>query len=345
MKNFGINGFGRIGRTSFRVWWNFHKDQIDLKAVNTSGSMEISDWAHLLKYDSNYGVWNQNISIEQLKTTKDITDEDSLLGYLVIDGRKIAVTAQRDPAKIHWDRYGVETVIESTGAFTTQEKAGLHIQSGAKNVIISAPAKGGGVETGVIGVNQVTGEVISNASCTTNCVAPVTAVVLNTFGIAKATMTTIHAYTDDQNLQDNSHRDLRRARTAGRSIIPTSTGAAIAVTETLPELQGLFDGLSMRVPVSVGSISDMVFIVKRATTVEEVNKVLTEAASQDRWKGILAVTNEPLVSSDIVGRRESSIVDLSLTQVIGGDLVKVVSWYDNEWGYCNRLIEQVEKIN
>ncbi len=344
MKNFGINGFGRIGRTAFRVWWNFHKDEIDLKAVNTSGSMEIEDWAHLLKYDSNYGVWDQGMTVEHIKSTKEVSDEDSLLGYFVIDGRKIAVTAQRDPAKIPWQQFGVETVVESTGAFTSKDKASLHIQGGAKNVIISAPAKGEGIDTAVIGVNQVSGEVISNASCTTNCVAPVTAVILKTFGIQKATMTTVHAYTDDQNLQDNSHRDLRRARTAGRNIIPTSTGAAVAVTETLPELKGLFDGISMRVPVSVGSISDMVFVTGRPTTVEEVNKALTEASQQDQWKGILAVTNEPLVSSDIVGRRESSIVDLALTQVIAGDLVKVVSWYDNEWGYCNRLIEQVSLV-
>jgi glyceraldehyde 3-phosphate dehydrogenase len=341
MITFAINGFGRIGRTAFRVWWQFHKDTLDLKAVNTSGSMEIKDWAHLLKYDSNYGVWHEEIQVEQLKTTKEVTDQDSLLGYLTIGGRKIAITAQRDPAKLPWGAMGVHTIIESTGAFLSQDKASLHIQAGAQRVILSAPAKGDGIQTGVIGVNQVTGGVMSNASCTTNCVAPVTAVLNQAFGISKAIMSTIHAYTDDQNLQDNSHRDLRRARTAGRNIIPTTTGAAIAVTETIPELKGLFDGVSYRVPVSVGSISDMVFVVKRPTTVEEVNQKLSEAAGQENWKGILAVTNEPLVSSDIVGRRESSIVDLSLTQVIAGDLVKVVSWYDNEFGYCNRLIEQV----
>ncbi|MEO8581249.1 MAG: glyceraldehyde 3-phosphate dehydrogenase NAD-binding domain-containing protein [Patescibacteria group bacterium] len=343
MTTFAINGFGRIGRTAFRVWWMFHKDELDLKAVNTSGSMEIENWAHLLKYDSNYGVWDQEVTVERLKTTKDVTDEDSLLGYLTIGDRKIAVTAQRDPAKLPWASMGVNTIIESTGIFLTQEKAGLHLQAGAQRVILSAPAKGDGIQTGVLGVNQTTGQVMSNASCTTNCVAPVTAVMQEQFGIAKALMSTIHAYTDDQNLQDNSHRDLRRARTAGVNIIPTSTGAAIAVTETIPELKGLFDGISYRVPVSVGSISDMVFVTKRPTTVEEVNQKLTEASQSDRWKGLLAVTTEPIVSSDIVGRRESSIVDLALTQVIGGDLVKVVSWYDNEFGYCNRLIEQVLK--
>lgn len=344
MTRFAINGFGRIGRTAFRVWWQFHKDDSELVAVNTSGSMEIGDWAHLLKYDSNYGVWHEEVKVEKLKEVKELSEGDSLLGYFIVGERRIAITAQRDPAKLPWASMGVHTVIESTGAFLSSDKAGLHIQAGAQRVILSAPAKGSDIQTGVIGVNQATGQIMSNASCTTNCVAPVTAVIQEQFGIAKAMMSTIHAYTDDQNLQDNSHRDLRRARTAGRNIIPTSTGAAIAVTETIPELKGLFDGVSYRVPVSVGSISDMVFVTKRPTTVEEVNQKLTEASQSDRWMNLLAVTNEPLVSSDIVGRRESSIVDLALTQVIGGDLVKVVSWYDNEFGYCNRLIEQVSKV-
>ncbi len=344
MKTFAINGFGRIGRTAFRVWWAYHRDSLDLKAVNTSGSMEIDDWAHLLKYDTNYGVWNQEVRVERVKSTKELSDEDPVLGYFHLGDRKVVVTAQRDPSKLPWASLGVDTVVESTGVFLTQEKAGLHLTAGAKRVILSGPAKGDGIATGVIGVNQVAGDVISNASCTTNCVAPVTAVMMEQFGIAKATMSTIHAFTDDQNIQDNSHRDLRRARTAGRSIIPTSTGAAIAVTETLPEIKGLFDGVAFRVPVSVGSIADMVFVTKRPTSVEEVNQKLTEASQTDRWKGILAVTNDPIVSSDIVGRRESSIVDLALTQVIGGDLVKVVSWYDNEFGYCNRLIEQVVHV-
>lgn len=345
-KTFGINGFGRIGRTAFRVWWQFHKDSLDLNMINTSGSLEIDQWAHLLKYDSNYGVFSEQITINKEQSKDQITDENPRLGTLTIGDRTILVTAQRDPAKLPWGTNGVEVVVESTGAFLSQEKANLHLQGGAKTVIISAPPKGGGIPTEVKGVNEDTEvshsiTILSNASCTTNCVAPVAAVVHGTIGIEKAMMSTIHAYTDDQNLQDNSHKDMRRARTAGRNIIPTSTGAAIAVTETIPELKGLFDGLSFRVPVSVGSISDMVFVTKRETSVEEINRVLTEASQSEHWKGILAVTNEPLVSSDIVGRRESSIVDLALTQVIGGNLVKVVSWYDNEWGYCNRLIEQV----
>lgn len=352
---FGINGFGRIGRTAFRVWWQFHRDTRELKMINTSGSLDLKEWAHLLKYDSNYGVFDQEIEARQEQTKDQVTDSNPRLGVLVIGGKEIVVTAQRDPAKLPWGANGVQTVIESTGAFLTQEKASLHLQGGATRVVVSAPSKGGEIGTYVLGVNSTRSgsssqapstnnqepSIISNASCTTNCVAPVTAVIHKAIGIEKAMMSTIHAYTDDQNLQDNSHKDMRRARTAGRNIIPTTTGAAVAVTETIPELKGLFDGVSYRVPVSVGSISDMVFVTKRETSVEEVNKILTEASQTPNWQGILAVTLDPIVSSDIVGRRESSIVDLALTQVIGGNLVKVVSWYDNEWGYCNRLIEQI----
>ncbi len=212
-------------------------------------------------------------------------------------------------------------------------------------MLISAPAKGGAISTSVIGVNTFdpAQKVRSNASCTTNCVAPVAQVMVKVFGVEKAMMTTAHAYTDDQNLHDNSQHDMRRARAAAKNIVPTTSGAAIATGEVIPELKGIFDGFALRVPVAVGSISDMVFVTKRDTTIEEVNQALTQAAADPAWQGILAVTNEPLVSSDIVGRRESSIVDLALTNVVGGNLVKVVSWYDNEWGYCNRLIEQIGK--
>lgn len=339
--NIAINGFGRIGRTALRVWYEKHQDKAYMAAVNTSGSMELEGWAHLLKYDSNYGVWPNTITLEPHQKKTGVTDEDPLLGHMVIGNVRVAVLAQRDPAKLPWKALGVEKVIESTGVFTTQEKASLHLQAGAKQVIISAPAKGGNVGTFVIGVNKQTGEqLVSNASCTTNCVAPVVAVINSVFGVQKALMSTIHAYTADQNLQDESHRDMRRARGAAQNIIPTTTGAAISVTETIPELKGLFHGVAYRVPVTVGSISDMVFLTKKKTTVEEVNKALTDAVNQPRWRGVLAVTNDPIVSSDVVGRDESSIVDLALTQVIDGDLVRVVSWYDNEWGYCNRLVEQ-----
>lgn len=345
MKTFGINGFGRIGRTAFRVWAQKHLDQLDLKVINTSGSMDIGDWVHLLKYDSNYGVFNQPITFQQQQTRDQVTEQNPVLGTISIANKTILVTAQRDPAKIPWGQNGVETVIESTGVFTSQEKAVLHLQGGAKNVIISAPPKDA-VPTAIIGVNNVGQgtQVMSNASCTTNCVAPVAQIMHHVFGVKKAMLTTIHSYTDDQNLQDNSHRDMRRARGAAENIIPTSTGAAISVTEVIPELKGLFDGLAIRVPTPVGSLSDMVFLVSRPVTKEEVNQAFIAAAQEDRWKGILAVTDEEIVSSDIVGRPESSIVDLSLTNVIDGDLVKVISWYDNEYGYCNRLVEQVSQL-
>lgn len=346
MKSFGINGFGRIGRTAFRIWWHNHKDVLDLKVINTSGSMDIGDWVMLVKYDSNYGPFDQEVTFQETQKAKEATDENPVLGTLHVGDRTIVVTAQRDPAKIPWGSNGVEVVIESTGVFLTKEKAMLHMQGGAKKVLISAPPKGEGIPTGIIGINtfDAADVVDSNASCTTNSVGPVAQIIHETFGIKKAMLTTIHSYTDDQNLHDNSHKDLRRARAAATNIVPTSTGAAIAVTEVIPELKGLFDGLAVRVPTPVGSLSDMVFVVNRPVTKEEINQALQDAANQDRWKGILAVTNDPIVSSDIKGRSESSIVDLALTNVIDGDLVKVVAWYDNEFGYCNRLVEQVTKM-
>jgi glyceraldehyde 3-phosphate dehydrogenase len=364
---FGINGFGRIGRTAFRVWWErfgqFGSSQIG--AINTSGSSDVEAWAHLLKYDSNYGVWDRDVKVHVYRSAKDATDELPEIGTFELDGptgkQVITITAQRDPAKIPWSRYGVETVIESTGAFVSPDKAGLHFEGGANHVVISAPGKGDGITTSVLGVDEwnilqaSTGKlrqdqvldrdgnqvVISNASCTTNCVGPVSQIMVDTFGVKKAMLTTIHAYTDDQNLQDNSHKDLRRARSAAKNIVPTSTGAARATALVIPELKGVFDGLAIRVPVSTGSLSDLTFVTSRPTTVEEVNAAFENAANLDRWRGILAVTRDPIVSNDIIGRPESAIVDLELTQVIDGDLVKVVAWYDNEWGYCNRLIELV----
>lgn len=344
MKFFGINGFGRIGRTAFKVWWKFHRHELTLKMINTSGSMEIEDWVYLLKYDSNYGPFNEEIHATRQQSKKDITPENPVLGTIRVGDRpEIIVTAQRDPKLIPWGVNQVHTVIESTGVFTTKEAASQHLEGGAQAVIISAPAKGGEVGTFVLGVNDLTPNqnISSNASCTTNCVAPVAQIMVHKFGVEKAMLTTVHAYTDDQNLHDNSHKDMRRARAAAQNIVPTSTGAAKATTEVVPELKGMFDGISIRVPVATGSISDMVFITKKETTIEEVNQVLEVASNEPRWQGILAVTKDPIVSSDIKGRRESSIVDLALTNVIGGNMVKVVSWYDNEFGYCNRLIEQV----
>ncbi len=341
-KNFGINGFGRIGRTAFRVWWLYHRDVLDLKVINTSGSMEIEDWAHLIRYDSNYGPFAEVVTVQRERSKKEVTDEQPVLGTISVGDRKILVTAQRDPAKIPWASNEVTVVIESTGAFTDGEKAKAHLQGGAKTVIISAPGTGD-LDTSVLGVRDQNHamQVVSNASCTTNCVAPAAQVVFQNFGIEKAMMTTVHSYTDDQNLHDNSHKDMRRARAAGLNIVPTTTGAAKAVGLVIPELKGVFDGLAIRVPTATGSISDMVFITKRPTTIAEVNEVFKKAAAETKWQGILAVTEDPIVSSDIKGRTESSIVDLALTNVIGGTMVKVVSWYDNEFGYCNRLVEQV----
>lgn len=346
MQTFGINGFGRIGRTSFRVWWEHHRDESDLLLINTSGSMDIEQWVHLLKYDSNYGVFNEEITIEREQSKKDVSNSNPVLGSIKIGERRIVLTAQRDPKLIPWGKYGVEVVIDSTGVFTSEEAASQHFEGGAKNVIISAPAKGGEVSTSVLGVNDFNKKthVFSNASCTTNCVAPVVRLISKHYGIEKAFLTTIHSYTDDQNTQDNSHKDMRRARSAAENIIPTSTGAAIATTEIIPEIKGVFDGLAIRVPTPVGSLSDMVFVTKRDVTIEEVNAMLEAEAAKPEWAGILAATYDPIVSSDIVGRSESSIVDLSLTNVVGGNLLKVISWYDNEWGYCNRLVEQVVKV-
>ncbi len=354
VKNIAINGFGRIGRLAARVWWQYHQDSVKLAAINTSGSMDIAGWAHLLKYDTTYGLFPGEIGYETYQAASDATDDDPLIGYLILgQSVKIPVFAQRDPAKLPWGKHDIEVVIESTGAFTSEAKAKAHLSGGAKQVVISAPAKGGNVPTSVIGVNEAqvvaadhqnTIAVLNNASCTTNCVAPVALVIHERLGIAKAAMTTVHSYTDDQNLQDASHKDLRRARAAAHNIVPTSTGAAIAATEAIPELKGLFDGIALRVPTITGSMTDFTFVTKRKTTVEEVNNYFRQATLKDDLVGILATTDEPLVSSDIIGRRESAIVDLALTQVIDGDLVKVFAWYDNEWGYSNRLVETARDI-
>lgn len=343
-----INGFGRIGRSAFRVWLsrNDMHDQIEIAAINTSGSMDTSGWAHLVRYDSNYGVLGHEFSFESVRGPKEVSDSDPLIGYFYALGKQIPVTAQRDPEKLPWGEYHIDVVIESTGVFTTQDKAALHTKAGARRVLISAPNKGGDVMTCVLGVNAYDGHtpIADNASCTTNCISPVVKVLHESVGIQKAALNTIHGYTDDQNLQDGSHKDLRRARAAAMNTVPTSTGAAIATTRVIPDLDGKFDGVAVRVPVSVGSISDITCLTKRPTSVDEINSIFKEAAASEHWNGLLSVTEDPLVSRDIIGRQESSIVDLSLTQVIDGDLVKVMAWYDNEWGYCNRLIEQAHAV-
>lgn len=348
MVKIGINGFGRIGRLALRIGVLKHLDEIEFAAINTSGSMPVSGWAHLTNYDTMYRTFQYKIVGTDLKDPKEATDEDPLIGEITIPERnvKIPVLAQRDPAKIPWGKYGVDVVIESTGVFTKDEDAKKHAVGGAKKVVISAPVKGGNVSTYIIGVNETDNlpQIISNSSCTTNCVAPIASVLQSKFGIQKALMTTVHSYTDDQNLQDSSHKDLRRARAAAQNIIPTSTGAAISTTETIPALKGLFDGASLRVPTATGSITDFTMLLGKDVTVEEVNNAFKEATENPLYKGIIAVTEEPLVSSDIIGRSESAIVDLTLTQVVAGNLVKIFAWYDNEWGYANRLVEQVIRV-
>lgn len=344
-----INGFGRIGRSSFRAWLDRHDlhDQLDIVAINTSGSMDINGWAHLLKYDTAYRPLTHELHFEKVQSRKEVTDENPLLGYLHVANRHLPVLAQRDPEKIDWSKYQIDVVLECTGVFRDEASAGKHLKSGVKKVLISAPSKGDPIGTFILGVNSYDGvcPIADNASCTSNCIAPVTKLINDTFGIKKAALTTIHAFTDDQNLQDGSHnKDLRRARAASMNMVPTSTGAAKAVTSVITSLKGKFDGIAIRVPVITGSISDLTFVVEKATTKDEVNQVFKDAADTDHWRGLVGWTEEPLVSSDIISRTESVVVDLSLTQVIDGDLIKIFAWYDNEWGYSNRLIEQAIAI-
>jgi glyceraldehyde 3-phosphate dehydrogenase len=325
-----INGFGRIGRNTLKAALG-RLSELEFVAVNDL--TDTRTLAHLLKYDSTYGKYGKNVEF----------DESSL----TVDGRRIVVTAEKDPTKLPWADLRVDVVLECTGRFVTRELAGQHLTAGAKRVIISAPTKGGDVPTYVLGVNDAAYDgaaVVSNASCTTNCIAPVAAVMHEGFGVAGAMMTTVHSYTADQNLQDGPHKDLRRARAAAENMVPTSTGAAIAVAETIPELGGRFDGISIRVPTPVVSVADYTFLLERDTTVEEVAEAFRAAARQPRWQGIMEVTDEPLVSSDFRQCPLSSVVDLPMLRVVGGRMVKVVAWYDNEWGYSNRLAELALKI-
>lgn len=323
-----INGFGRIGRSAFKI---LHaRNDVEVVAIN-----DLTDNAtlsHLLKYDSNYPSheWYKNISADE----KGIT----------VDGKKVLVFAEPDPAKLPWAAHDVDVVIESTGFFVDPAQAKAHVDGGgAKKVVISAPAKGEGAETIVLGVNDdkiaAVGDVVSNASCTTNCITPVMAVLESAFGIEKAMMTTVHSYTASQKLQDAPAKDLREARAAAENIVPTTTGASIAAAKALPALEGVFGGLSVRVPTPVVSLSDFAIVTKKDVTVEEVNKVFKKAAKEPYYQGILGVSEEELVSSDYIGNSHSAIVDLKLTNVVGGNLLKVVAWYDNEWGYSNRLVE------
>jgi glyceraldehyde 3-phosphate dehydrogenase len=326
----GINGFGRIGRNYFRAALAQGAD-LEIVAVNDLTSPEAL--AHLLKYDSVGG---------RLKETVEVKE-----GNLVVNGNAIKVLAERDPANLPWGELGVDIVIESTGFFTKAAAAKKHIEAGAKKVLISAPASDEDI-TIVMGVNHelydpAAHHIISNASCTTNCLGPLAKVINDEFGIERGLMTTVHAYTADQNLQDGPHNDLRRARAAAINMVPTSTGAAKAIGLVLPELKGKLDGYAIRVPVPTGSATDLTVTISRETTVEEVNAALKKASESDELQGILTYTDAPIVSSDIVGDPASSIFDSGLTKVIGNQ-VKVVSWYDNEWGYSNRLVDLTELV-
>lgn len=324
-KKIAINGFGRIGRNAFKL--AFERDDIEVVAINDL--TDTKTLAHLLKYDSTYGQYFHDV---------DYTDNS-----LKINGKEIRVYAEREPKNLPWKELGIDVVIEATGLFVDPAKAKVHLETGAKKVIISAPAKGEGAKFVVLGVNEqeltLDDDIISNASCTTNCIAPIMAILEREFGIEKSLMTTVHSYTASQRLIDAPAKDLREARAAAENIVPTSTGAAIATAKVIPSLKGKFDGLSVRVPTITVSLSDITALLKRDTTKEELNEVFKKASKEPFYQGILAVSEEPLVSSDFKGNSHSCIVDLELTNVVGGNLVKIVAWYDNEWGYSNRLVE------
>ena len=320
-----INGFGRIGRNAFKI--AFERSDLEIVAINDL--TDTKTLAHLLKHDSNYGAYDKEVTFDNQN--------------IIVAGQKVRVLAEKEPSALPWKDLGVEVVIESTGFFVDPAKAKAHITAGAKKVILSAPAKGEGANTVVLGVNEdelkTSGDIISNASCTTNCITPVMAILEANFGIEKAMMTTVHSYTASQKLQDAPAKDLREARNAAENIVPTTTGASIAAAKAFPVLENIFGGLSVRVPTPVVSLSDFVVVTKRDVTVDAVNEVFKKAAANPFYQGILDVTEEELVSSDFIGNSHSAIVDLKLTNVVGGNLLKVVAWYDNEWGYSNRLVE------
>lgn len=337
MIRLAINGFGRIGRNTFKAIMERGLAK-ELEVVAVNDLTDAPTLAHLLQYDTVFGRWSGTATAQG--------------GALVVDGKKIQVVAEKDPALLPWRKLKIDVVLECTGRYTKDGAARAHITAGAKRVIVSAPTKGGEVKTFVLGVNDAAykGEdVINNASCTTNCVSPVTRVIQEAFGIERAALTTIHAMTAEQNLVDGpppglKGGDLRRARAASFNMVPTTTGAAIATTEAIPSLKGKFDGLAIRVPVMDVSLSDFVFVVKKSVTAKQVNAAFQKAAKNPLYRGVLGVTEEPLVSSDFIKNEHSAVVDLSLTTVIDGTLVKVIAWYDNEWGYSCRLAEMAVEV-
>lgn len=357
MLKVAISGYGRIGRIAHRVILERFTHDIKVVGINAGGSTDIIGWMYLLKYDTVYHTLNSKFKISSFARTSEdkqnstIQNRNDYIGSLIINDERIPVFSQKDPSLLPWKDLDVDVVIESTGVFRREEQLKPHLDAGAKAVVLSAPFRGKiNLPTYIISVNlshdkQSGGEkIISNASCTTNCITPVAQVIEENLGIEKAMMTTIHAYTSDQRLQDGGHKDYRRARAAAQNIIPTSTGATEAAAKAMPALAGKFSGLAIRVPVITGSLSDFTFLVKRGTTVDEVNQIFEKSTQEDKYKNIIEVTRDPIVSSDIIGNLHSAIVDLSLTQVVGGNMVKVIAWYDNEYGYANRLVEEVAII-
>jgi glyceraldehyde 3-phosphate dehydrogenase len=324
-----INGLGRIGRATLKVVLG--NPELELVAVNDIASPE--NIAYLVKYDTVYGRFGEDV------TAKD--------GKLNIDGKSFEFLSERDPAKLPWNNLDVDIVFESTGFFTDKDSAGKHVEAGAKFVIISAPTKSEDVPTIVHGVSDVKehAQIISCASCTTNSITPVVEVIGRHFGIQKALLTTIHGYTASQSIVDGPHKNFRRGRAGAANLVPTTTGAAIATTKALPQYEGKFDGVSVRAPVPVGSISDLVFLTEKNTTEKEVNEILRKEAASDRYLEVMRVTDEPIVSSDIVGDTHAAIIDLEMTKVVDGNLLKIFSWYDNEWGYTNQMVRRATEIS
>ncbi len=325
MVKVAINGFGRIGRNAFKIL--LERRDVQVVAINDLSTADVL--AHLLKHDTSYGTYDKKVSATE--------------NSIVVNSREFPVFAEKDPELLPWKKLDVDVVIECTGRFTKSEDAAKHLKAGAKKVVISAPAKGGDIKTVVLGANEEivegTDTIISNASCTTNCIAPIMKILEDTFGIEKAMMTTVHSYTASQRVLDAPAKDLRESRAAAENIIPTTTGAAKATALTIPSLKDKFNGLSVRVPTPVVSLADITAVIKEDTTVDELKKLFRKAAKEPYYEGILGVTEEELVSSDFIGDPHSCIVDLPLTDVVCGNMIKIVAWYDNEWGYSNRLVE------
>jgi glyceraldehyde 3-phosphate dehydrogenase len=329
MAKVAINGLGRIGRSAFKIIL----DTPDLDLVAVNDLVPADNLAYLLKYDTVYGRYDRSVEIDGAN--------------LVVAGKPYKILHQKDPTQLPWGDLGIDIVFECTGVFTKEDDLRKHLEAGARYVILSAPAKGGEVPTVVHGVNTPGGDsmqIISCASCTTNCITPVIEIMGRRIGVKKAIMTAIHAYTASQAIVDGPNKNVRRGRAGAVNFIPTSTGAAIATTKALPQYEGKFDGVAVRGPVPVGSLADIVFLVERETTVDEVNRIFREESESDRYQGILGVADDPIVSSDIIKDPRASVVDLAMTQVVDGDLVKVMSWYDNEWGYTNQMIREAVSI-